>query len=142
MDYNRAQGPLETSTGTIRKAQKGFRGEGFLTFLVFVKNITKIKNWLLHPHFWADFQVTYHLMHHFKCPPINEDFCGQESQLRMEIKCLLMCLYNIIEHHLHVCRRHSSSWRARGGAAEAGRDLCHLVCCRIRFPKVSFIVHI
>ena len=60
MDYNRAQGPLETSTGTIRKAQKGFRGEGFLTFLVFVKNITKSKNWLSHPHFWADFQVSYH----------------------------------------------------------------------------------
>ena len=46
MRYNPAQGPLETSTGTIRKAQKGFRGQGFLTFLVFVINITKIQNWL------------------------------------------------------------------------------------------------
>ena len=55
MGYNCAQGPLETSTCAIRKAQKGFRGQGFLTFLVFVKNITKIKNY--------------------------EDFCGQESQL-------------------------------------------------------------
>ena len=32
MDYNRAQGPLETSIGNIRKAQKGFRGQGFFDF--------------------------------------------------------------------------------------------------------------
>ena len=47
MDYNRAQGPLETSTGTIRKAQKGFRGEEFLNLLVFVINITKTEYTLI-----------------------------------------------------------------------------------------------
>merc|ERR1711923_69 len=52
------QGPLETSPGTIKKIQKRF--QGFLKFLVFVKNSTKLKNWLSHPHFWADFQVSYH----------------------------------------------------------------------------------
>ena len=47
MDYNRAQGPLETSIGNIRKAQKGFRGEEFLNLLVFVINITKTEYTLI-----------------------------------------------------------------------------------------------
>ena len=47
MDYNRALGPLETSTGTIRKAQKGFRGQEFLNLLVFVINITKTEYTLM-----------------------------------------------------------------------------------------------
>ena len=38
----------------------GAPSQGFLIFLVFVKNITKLKNWLSRPHFWANFQVSYH----------------------------------------------------------------------------------
>ena len=38
----------------------GAPSQGFLNFLVFVKNITKLKIWLSRPHFWADFQVSYH----------------------------------------------------------------------------------
>ena len=38
----------------------GAPSQGFLKLLVFVKNITKLKNWLSRPHFWADFQVSYH----------------------------------------------------------------------------------
>ena len=58
-----SQGPLETSPGTIGKIQKRVQGppaRGFWIFLVFVKNITKLKIWLSRPHFWADFQVSYH----------------------------------------------------------------------------------
>ena len=42
------------------KKVPGAPSQGFLNFLVFVKNITKSKNWLSRPHFWADFQVSYH----------------------------------------------------------------------------------
>ena len=34
--------------------------QGFLIFLGFDKNITKTEIWLSYPHFWADFQVSYH----------------------------------------------------------------------------------
>ena len=51
------QEPLETSPGTIGIIQKRFKG--FLKFLVFVKNFTKLKNWLSCIHFWANFQVSY-----------------------------------------------------------------------------------
>ena len=44
----------------IPKKVPGAPSQGFLNFLVFVKNITKSKNWLSRPHFWADFQVSYH----------------------------------------------------------------------------------
>ena len=42
------------------KKVPGAPSQGFLNFLVFVKNVTKSKNWLSRPHFWADFQVSYH----------------------------------------------------------------------------------
>ena len=42
------------------KKVPGAPSQGFLTFLGFDKNITKIEIWLSHPHFWADFQVSYH----------------------------------------------------------------------------------
>ena len=44
----------------ISKKVPGAPSQGFLNFLVFVKNITKLKIWLSRPHFWADFQVSYH----------------------------------------------------------------------------------
>ena len=49
--------------GTFRNIPKkvpGAPSQGFFNFLVFVKNITKSKNWLSRPHFWADIQVSYH----------------------------------------------------------------------------------
>ena len=42
------------------KKVPGAPSQGFLIFLVFVKNITKLKNWLSRHHFLADFQVSYH----------------------------------------------------------------------------------
>ena len=42
------------------KKVPGAPSQGFLIFLGFDKNITKIENWLSYPHFWADFQVSYH----------------------------------------------------------------------------------
>ena len=42
------------------KKGPGAPSQGFLNFLVFVKNVTKLKKWLSRPHFWADFQVSYH----------------------------------------------------------------------------------
>ena len=42
------------------KKVPGAPSQGFLTFLGFDKNITKIEIWLSYPHFWADFQVSYH----------------------------------------------------------------------------------
>merc|ERR1712197_82994 len=42
------------------KKVPGASSQGFLIFLGFDKNITKIENWLSYPHFWADFQVSYH----------------------------------------------------------------------------------
>ena len=42
------------------KKVPGALSQGFLNFLVFVENITKLKNWLSRPHFWADFRVSYH----------------------------------------------------------------------------------
>ena len=38
----------------------GAPNQGFLIFLGFDKNITKTEIWLSYPHFWADFQVSYH----------------------------------------------------------------------------------
>merc|ERR1711884_950398 len=75
MGNNKVSGQLENffrwnPSGTFRnipwyhlknpKKVPGARGQGFLKFLVFVKNSTKLKNWLSRPHFWADFQVSYH----------------------------------------------------------------------------------
>ena len=37
------------------KKVPGAPSQGFLIFLGFDKNITKIENWLSYPHFWADF---------------------------------------------------------------------------------------
>ena len=42
------------------KKVQGAPSQGFLIFLGFDKNITKIENWLLLPHFLANFQVSYH----------------------------------------------------------------------------------
>ena len=42
------------------KKVPGAPSQGFLIFLGFDKNITKIEIWLWYPHFWADFQVSYH----------------------------------------------------------------------------------
>ena len=42
------------------KKVPGAPSQGFLTFLGFDKNSTKIEIWLSYPHFWADFQVSYH----------------------------------------------------------------------------------
>ena len=42
------------------KKVPGAPSQGFLIFLGFDKNITKIEIWLSYPHFWADFQVSYH----------------------------------------------------------------------------------
>ena len=42
------------------KKVPGAPSQGFLIFLGFDKNITKIENWLSYPHFWANFQVSYH----------------------------------------------------------------------------------
>ena len=44
------------------KKVPGAPSQGFLIFLGFYKNITftKIEIWLWYPHFWADFQVSYH----------------------------------------------------------------------------------
>ena len=42
------------------KKVPGAPSKGFLIFLGFDKNITKIEIWLWYPHFWADFQVSYH----------------------------------------------------------------------------------
>ena len=72
---NLVLGPLEkfyrrNPSGTFRdvhwyhlgdpKKVPGAPSQGFLTFLGFDKNITKIEIWLSYPHFWADFQVSYH----------------------------------------------------------------------------------
>ena len=72
---NKVSGQLENffrwnPSGTFRnipwhhwnnpKKVPGAPSQGFLKFLVFVKNSTKLKNWLSRPHFWADFQVSYH----------------------------------------------------------------------------------
>ena len=72
---NKVSGQLENffrwnPSGTFRnipwhhwnnpKKVPGAPSQGFLNFLVFVENITKLKNWLSRPHFWADFQVSYH----------------------------------------------------------------------------------
>merc|ERR1711949_136059 len=61
---------LRNPSGTFRDVQwyhlgdpkkvPGAPSKGFLTFLGFDKNITKIENWLPYPHFSADFQVSYH----------------------------------------------------------------------------------
>ena len=45
--------------GDLKKVP-GAPSQGFLIFLGFDKNITKIEIWLSYPHFWADFQVSYH----------------------------------------------------------------------------------
>ena len=37
------------------KKVPGAPSQGFLIFLGFDKNITKIENWLSFPHFWANF---------------------------------------------------------------------------------------
>ena len=37
------------------KKVPGAPSQGFLIFLGFHKNVTKIENWLSHPHFLADF---------------------------------------------------------------------------------------
>ena len=42
------------------KKVPGTPSQCFLIFLGFDKNITKIEIWLSYPHFWADFQVSYH----------------------------------------------------------------------------------
>ena len=42
------------------KKVPGAPSQGFLTFLGFDKNSTKIEIWLSYPHFWADLQVSYH----------------------------------------------------------------------------------
>merc|ERR1712214_185858 len=42
------------------KKVPGAPSKGFLSFLGFDKNITKIEIWLSYPHFWANFQVSYH----------------------------------------------------------------------------------
>ena len=42
------------------KKVPGAPSQGFLIFLGFNKNATKIEIWLSYPHFWADFQVSYH----------------------------------------------------------------------------------
>ena len=42
------------------KKVPGAPSQGFLIFLGFDKNITKIEIWLWCRHFWADFQVSYH----------------------------------------------------------------------------------
>merc|ERR1712235_175400 len=42
------------------KKVPGAPSQGFLIFLGFDKNITKIDIWLSYPHFWAYFQVSYH----------------------------------------------------------------------------------
>ena len=42
------------------KKVPGAPSQGFLTFLGFDENITKIEIWLSYPHFWADFQVSYY----------------------------------------------------------------------------------
>ena len=42
------------------KKVPGAPSQGFLTFLGFDKNSTKIEIWLSYPHFSADFQVSYH----------------------------------------------------------------------------------
>ena len=42
------------------KKVPGAPSQGFLIFLGFDKNITKIEIWLSYPHFLADFQVSYH----------------------------------------------------------------------------------
>ena len=45
--------------GDPKKVPEG-PSQGFLTFLGFDKNSTKIEIWLSYPHFLADFQVSYH----------------------------------------------------------------------------------
>ena len=45
--------------GDLKKVP-GAPSQGFLIFLGFDKNITKIEIWLSYPHFLADFQVSYH----------------------------------------------------------------------------------
>ena len=42
------------------KKVPGAPSQGFLIFLGFDKNITKLEIWLSYPHFWANFQVSYH----------------------------------------------------------------------------------
>merc|ERR1711952_620977 len=42
------------------KMVPGAPSQGFLIFLGFDKNITKIEIWLSYPHFWANFQLSYH----------------------------------------------------------------------------------
>merc|ERR1711884_857093 len=42
------------------KKVPGGPSQGFLTFLGFDKNSTKIEIWLSYPHFLANFQVSYH----------------------------------------------------------------------------------
>ena len=37
------------------KKVPGVLNQGFLNFLVFVKNITKVRNWLSLPHLWVNF---------------------------------------------------------------------------------------
>ena len=37
------------------KKVPGAPSQGFMIFLGFDKNITKIENWLSYPHFWAEF---------------------------------------------------------------------------------------
>merc|ERR1711884_5776 len=75
MGNNKVSGQLENffrwnPSGTFRnipwhhwnnpKKVPGAPRQGFLKFLVFVKNVTKFKNWLSRPHFLADFQLSYH----------------------------------------------------------------------------------
>ena len=72
---NKVSGQLENffrwnPSGTFRnipwhhwnnpKKVPGAPSQGFLKFLVFVKNVTKFKNWLSRPHFLANFQLSYH----------------------------------------------------------------------------------
>ena len=42
------------------KKVPGAPSQGFLIFLGFDKIITKTEIWLSYPHFWVDFQVSYH----------------------------------------------------------------------------------
>ena len=70
---NKVSGQLENffrwnPSGTFRnipwhhwnnpKKVPGAPSQGFLKFLVFVKNVTKFKNWLSRPHFLANFQLS------------------------------------------------------------------------------------
>ena len=75
MGTNLVLGPLEkfyrrNPTGTFwdvhwyhlgdLKKVPGAPSKRFLIFLGFDKNNTKIEIWLSYPHFWANFQVSYH----------------------------------------------------------------------------------